>query len=179
VTMRGSFASHAASLARAMGKPMITGAQGWGLNVDVNAMTLFTTLHTNNGVFKNGDIITIDGSSGNLYKGHIPMASPPETSSFNTLMRFLTMYKRMGVLANADHLNHLRQAMQFDCDGIGLFCTEFMFQSPNVLEAIRNMFLCSSSTERLQYLQQVWIEAISIVSISFCIRFFHFSSSSS
>src|SRR3954453_1723477 len=121
LTTRGGMTSHAAVVARGMGKPCVSGAGT--LRVDYAAGTMSVGGHT----FKAGDVITIDGSTGQGPVGACPMTEPTLSGEFSTLMGWADKVRRLGVRANADTPNDARVALRFGAEGIGLCRTEHMF----------------------------------------------------
>ena len=121
LTTRGGMTSHAAVVARGMGKPCVSGAGA--LRVDYAAGTMSIAGRT----FKAGDIITIDGSTGQVLAGRVPMTEPALSGEFGTLMGWADAVRTLGVRANADTPNDARVALKFGAEGIGLCRTEHMF----------------------------------------------------
>src|ERR1700730_12207312 len=121
LTTRGGMTSHAAVVARGMGKPCVSGAGT--LRVDYRAQTM-----TAGGVtLKKGDILTIDGSSGQVLAGRVPMQEPALAGEFATLMKWADGVRKLKVRANADTPADARAAIKFGAEGIGLCRTEHMF----------------------------------------------------
>src|SRR5215468_3480878 len=121
LTTRGGMTSHAAVVARGMGKPCVSGAGA--LRVDYAAGTMSVAGHA----FKAGDVITIDGSTGQVLAGRVPMIEPALSGEFATLMGWADAVRKLGVRANADTPNDARVALKFGAEGIGLCRTEHMF----------------------------------------------------
>jgi len=153
LTQKGGLTSHAAVVTRAMGKACICGAEG--INVDMDRK-LFTTGEY---VIKEGDEITIDGSTGNVYKGILPLAESKVTPELQELLKLADGFKRLGVRANAETPDMIAQAKAFGAEGIGLARTERMFNAPERLTAIRQFILAedeqqkTAAIERLRVLQ--------------------------
>jgi pyruvate, orthophosphate dikinase len=149
LTTRGGITSHAAVVARGMGKPCITGAGS--LRVDMQAQTL-----TSAGVMlKKGDLITIDGSSGQILNGAIPSRQPELSGDFATIMVWADKARRMKVRANAETLHDANMAKDFGADGIGLCRTEHMFFEQNRIVAMREMILADKVEDRRAALAKI------------------------
>jgi pyruvate,orthophosphate dikinase len=135
LTTRGGMTSHAAVVARGMGKPCVSGAGA--LRVDYAAGTVSVAGH----VFRQGAIITIDGSTGQVLAGRVPMTEPALSGEFAILMGWADELRKLGVRANADTPNDARVALKFGAEGIGLCRTEHMFFEENRIRAVREMIL--------------------------------------
>jgi pyruvate,orthophosphate dikinase len=142
LTTRGGMTSHAAVVARGMGKPCVSGAGT--LRVDYAAGTMSVGGHT----FKAGDVITIDGSTGQVLMGRVPMIEPTLSGEFTTLMGWADKVRRLGVRANADTPNDARVALRFGAEGIGLCRTEHMFFDEKRIRAMREMILSDDEKQR-------------------------------
>ena len=142
LTTRGGMTSHAAVVARGMGKPCVSGAGT--LRVDYAAGTMSVGGHT----FKAGDVITIDGSTGQVLMGRVPMTEPTLSGEFSTLMGWADKVRRLGVRANADTPNDARVALRFGAEGIGLCRTEHMFFDEKRIRAMREMILSDDEKQR-------------------------------
>jgi pyruvate,orthophosphate dikinase len=142
LTTRGGMTSHAAVVARGMGKPCVSGAGT--LRVDYAAGTMSVGGHT----FKAGDVITIDGSTGQVLMGRVPMTEPTLSDEFTTLMGWADKVRRLGVRANADTPNDARVALRFGAEGIGLCRTEHMFFDEKRIRAMREMILSDDEKQR-------------------------------
>ena len=142
LTTRGGMTSHAAVVARGMGKPCVSGAGA--LRVDYAAGTMSIAGHT----FKAGDVITIDGSTGQVLAGRVPMTEPALSGEFATLMGWADAVRKLGVRANADTPNDARVALKFGAEGIGLCRTEHMFFDENRIRAVREMILADDEKSR-------------------------------
>jgi len=142
LTTRGGMTSHAAVVARGMGKPCVSGAGA--LRVDYAAGTMSVAGHT----FKAGDVITIDGSTGQVLAGRVPMTEPALSGEFATLMGWADAVRKLGVRANADTPNDARVALKFGAEGIGLCRTEHMFFDANRIRAVREMILADDEKSR-------------------------------
>ncbi len=142
LTTRGGMTSHAAVVARGMGKPCVSGAGG--LRIDYGAQTM-----TAGGVtLKKGDIITIDGAMGQVLRGAVEMSQPELSKEFDALMQWADGVRRMKVRANAETPNDARVARGFGAEGIGLCRTEHMFFDGERILAVREMILADSEAGR-------------------------------
>ena len=142
LTTRGGMTSHAAVVARGMGKPCVSGAGG--LRVDYRNGTLMAMGVT----LRKGDVITIDGGSGQILKGAVPMLQPELSGDFATLMAWADEVRRMKVRTNAETPADARMARSFGAEGIGLCRTEHMFFEGVRIVAMREMILADSEKER-------------------------------
>jgi pyruvate,orthophosphate dikinase len=142
LTTRGGMTSHAAVVARGMGKPCVSGAGS--LRVDYAAGSMSVAGH----VLRQGDVITIDGSAGQVLAGRVPMSEPALSDEFATLMGWADKTRRLGVRANADTPNDARVALKFGAEGIGLCRTEHMFFDENRIRAMREMILADDEKSR-------------------------------
>src|SRR6187401_3438180 len=142
LTTRGGMTSHAAVVARGMGKPCVSGAGS--LRVDYAGGSMTAGGHT----FKAGDVITIDGSTGQVLMGRVPMIEPTLSGEFSTLMGWADKLRRLGVRANADTPNDARGALKFGAEGIGLCPTEHMFFDETRIRAVREMILSDDEKSR-------------------------------
>ncbi|HXZ14477.1 MAG TPA: pyruvate, phosphate dikinase, partial [Roseiarcus sp.] len=142
LTTRGGMTSHAAVVARGMGKPCVSGAGA--IRIDYAAQTM-----TAGGVtLKRGDIITIDGAAGQVMQGAVPMVQPELTGDFATLMGWADAVRRMKVRANAETPEDARAARSFGAEGIGLCRTEHMFFEGDRIVAMREMILADTEEGR-------------------------------
>ncbi len=135
LTTRGGMTSHAAVVARGMGRPCVAGAGD--LRVDYAAKSFAARAH----VVKSGDIITIDGSTGEVMLGSVPTIQPELSGDFTTLMGWADEVRTMGVRTNADTPADARTARRFGAEGIGLCRTEHMFFDAARIAAVREMIL--------------------------------------
>ncbi|XHB98614.1 pyruvate, phosphate dikinase [Nitratireductor sp. ac15] len=142
LTTRGGMTSHAAVVARGMGKPCVSGAGS--LRVDHKKGVLLAMGQT----FKAGDVITIDGATGQVLKGSVPMLQPELSGDFSTIMGWADEVRRMRVRANAETPADARTARSFGAEGIGLCRTEHMFFDDGRILAMREMILADSETDR-------------------------------
>lgn len=142
LTTRGGMTSHAAVVARGMGKPCVSGAGS--LRVDYKAGTLMAMGST----FRKGDIITIDGSNGQVLKGAVSMLQPELSGDFAAIMEWADAVRRMKVRTNAETPLDARMARSFGAEGIGLCRTEHMFFDGERIVAMREMILADTEKER-------------------------------
>ena len=142
LTTRGGMTSHAAVVARGMGKPCVSGAGA--LRVDYAAGTMSIPGRT----FKAGDIITIDGSTGQVLAGRVPMTEPALSGEFGTLMGWADQVRKTGVRVNADTPDDARTAIKFGAEGIGLCRTEHMFFEETRIRTVREMILAEDEQTR-------------------------------
>jgi pyruvate,orthophosphate dikinase len=149
LTTRGGMTSHAAVVARGMGKPCVSGAGS--LRVDYNAQTL----QAGNTVLKRGEMITIDGSTGQVLAGKVPMVEPAMSGEFGTLMGWADKVRSLGVRANADTPADARVAVRFGAQGIGLCRTEHMFFEEARIQAVREMILSDTAEQRRKALAKI------------------------
>ncbi len=142
LTTRGGMTSHAAVVARGMGKPCVSGAGS--IRVDYAAQTMTSGAAT----LKRGDIVTIDGSTGQVLAGRVRMMEPALSDEFGTLMGWADKARRLGVRANADTPADARLAIKFGAEGIGLCRTEHMFFDEDRIRAVREMILADTEEHR-------------------------------
>ncbi len=142
VTTRGGMTSHAAVVARGMGKPCVCGVSA--IRIDYAAQTMSAGAVT----LKKGDILTIDGGAGEVMAGAAPMVKPEMTREFATLMTWADAVRRMKVRANAETATDARAARSFGAEGIGLCRTEHMFFDGERIVAVREMILADSEQGR-------------------------------
>ncbi len=142
LTSRGGMTSHAAVVARGMGKPCVSGAGA--LRIDYAAQTLTVNGQT----FKKGDILTIDGSTGQVLVGQVAMQQPELSGEFATLMGWADKVRRLKIRANAETPADARMARSFGAEGIGLSRTEHMFFDAGRILAVREMILADDEAGR-------------------------------
>jgi len=151
--------SHAAVVARGMGKPCVAGVSAVAVNYETQTMTV--TVYddvgrpTENVTLKKGDVITIDGGSGVVYEGAVPTVSAALSGEFGELMSWADPARRMKVRANADTPLDARTARAFGAEGIGLCRTEHMFFEEERIEAMREMILADDSRGRAMALAKL------------------------
>jgi pyruvate,orthophosphate dikinase len=149
LTTRGGMTSHAAVVARGMGKPCVSGAGG--VRVDYRT----ETLSAGERVFKKGDVITIDGTTGQVLAGAAEMQQPELSGDFSSLMDWADAARRMRVRANAETSADARAALSFGAEGIGLCRTEHMFFEEDRILAVREMILASDEVGRRAALEKL------------------------
>ncbi len=142
LTARGGMTSHAAVVARGMGKPCVSGVGS--LRVDIDSGTMNIAGRT----FVRGDLITIDGATGRVFAGAVPMRQPELSGTFGKLMGWADEVRRMGVRANAETPADARIARFFGAEGIGLCRTEHMFFDHTRIMAVREMILAETPEGR-------------------------------
>jgi phosphohistidine swiveling domain-containing protein len=142
LTTRGGMTSHAAVVARGMGKPCVSGAGS--IRVDYAAQTLTVAGQT----LKKGEILTIDGSNGQVLLGQVEMLEPELSGEFATLMGWADKVRRMKVRANAETPLDAKTARNFGAEGIGLCRTEHMFFEGDRIVAVREMILSDDEAGR-------------------------------
>ncbi len=142
LTTRGGMTSHAAVVARGMGKPCVSGAGS--IRVDYNAKTMTAGSQT----FRQGDLITVDGSTGQVLAGKVDMIEPQLSGEFATLIGWADKVRKLGVRANADTPADAKAAVRFGAEGIGLCRTEHMFFEEGRIRAVREMILADDEKSR-------------------------------
>ncbi len=142
LTTRGGMTSHAAVVARGMGKPCVSGAGT--LRVDYAAGTMVA----GNKTYKKGDFITVDGSTGQVLAGKVEMIEPKLSGEFSTLIGWADKVRSLGVRANADTPADAKAAVRFGAEGIGLCRTEHMFFDEERIQAVREMILADDEKAR-------------------------------
>ncbi len=142
LTTRGGMTSHAAVVARGMGRPCVAGAGG--IAVDYNAQTLMT----GGKLVRAGETITLDGATGEVFQGFVAMIEPALSGDFGTLMEWADSFRRMGVRTNAETPLDAETAVKFGAEGIGLCRTEHMFFDPERIGAVRQMIMANSESGR-------------------------------
>jgi pyruvate, orthophosphate dikinase len=160
LTAHGGMTSHAAVVARGMGKPCVAGCEG--LEIDQDARTIRLSgqeLHE-------GDVITIDGGTGRVIVGEVPLVPPQINEDFETILRWADEVRRLKVRTNADNPEDAAKAREFGAEGIGLTRTEHMFFGEERLPVVQEMILASdeegrrSALDRLLPFQQADFEGI-------------------
>ncbi len=142
ITARGGMTSHAAVVARGMGRPCVVGAGG--ITMDYNGQTM----RSGGTTIQAGDIVTIDGGSGEVFVGSVPMIEPAVSGDFGTLMAWADQVRRLRVRANAETPLDAETARNFGAEGIGLCRTEHMFFDPERIGAVRQMIMARDSAGR-------------------------------
>ena len=149
LTSRGGKTSHAAVVGRGMGKPCVSGAEGLDINYDLKEARLGGV------VIKEGDMVTIDGTTGAVYLGAVPMLDPELPKDLATLMEWADKAAKIEVWANADTPDMASKARQHGAKGIGLVRTERMFNESDRLPLMRNMVLADTPEERKRWADQL------------------------
>ena len=149
LTTRGGMTSHAAVVARGMGKPCVSGAGSIYVDYANQRMTAMGE------VFAKGAIITIDGTAGQVMKGAIPTIQPELSGDFAVIMGWADEIRRLGVRANADTPTDARHARDFGAEGIGLCRTEHMFFDAGRIVAVREMILAADEKGRRAALAKI------------------------
>jgi len=142
LTTRGGMTSHAAVVARGMGKPCVSGCGI--IRVDYGRGTMSIGSRS----FKTGDVITIDGSLGQVLAGRMPMIEPKLSGEFGTLMGWADSVRKLGVRVNGDTPDDARTAIKFGAEGIGLCRTEHMFFEETRIRTVREMILSEDEQSR-------------------------------
>ncbi len=142
LTARGGMTSHAAVVARGMGRPCVSGASQVSISREAR------TLKIGNRDLKEGDVITIDGAKGQVIAGEVRTIEPELVGDFGTLMEWADKHRRMRVRANAETEADCRMAVGFGAEGIGLCRTEHMFFDAGRISAVRQMILASDEQGR-------------------------------
>lgn len=149
VTARGGMTSHAAVVARGMGRPCVCGASALRIDMAAGALT------ANGRTFKKGDLITIDGTAGEIIEGAVPMRQPELSGDFATIMGWADGVRRLGVRANADTPRDAETALSFGAEGIGLCRTEHMFFDEDRILAMREMICATDEVGRRKALAKI------------------------
>ena len=149
LTARGGMTSHAAVVARGMGKPCISGAGTAKIDYAAETMTCLGE------VFHKGDVITVDGSTGEVMRGAMPMLQPELSGDFGILMSWADDVRRMKVRANAETPEDAAAAREFGAEGIGLCRTEHMFFSNDRILAMREMIIADDQAGRRKALDKI------------------------
>jgi pyruvate,orthophosphate dikinase len=155
LTARGGMTSHAALVARGWGKCCIVGAGG----MHVEAAAKKARITGTDIVLSEGDVITLNGTRGNVYKGAIALMDASENPRFQTFMKMVDKFRTMGVRTNCDTPDDAKIAREFGAEGIGLFRTEHMFYgkgSEQPLFLLRKMILSSTEAERRNALNELF-----------------------
>lgn len=149
VTLRGGMTSHAAVVARGMGKCCVCGCQNMIINYAEKTLKIAgVTLHE-------GDTISVDGSSGKVYLGEVDKVDATFSDRFNKLLGWADEIRELKVLANADNETDAKVAFEFGAEGIGLCRTEHMFFEEDRISLVRKMILASDTNERVRFLDRL------------------------
>ena len=149
LTARGGMTSHAAVVARGMGKCCVAGCSA--LEIDYGA----GTLTADGAVVRRGEYITLDGSAGEVIAGRVPTVEPEMSSYFKKFLTWADQERKLGVRANADTPNDAKIARDFGAEGIGLCRTEHMFFGPERIEAVREMIMAENAQQRGRALEKI------------------------
>jgi pyruvate, orthophosphate dikinase len=149
LTSTGGTASHAALVARGMGRPCIVGANE--INVDVKKQQF----SVNGTTVRQGEEITLDGTTGNVYLGQVPTIEPRPSSNFQTLLSWADGIRRLEVWANADYPRDAEKARENGAQGVGLCRTEHMFMEEDRLPIVRAMIMATTTAERERHLARL------------------------
>jgi pyruvate,orthophosphate dikinase len=149
LTARGGMTSHAAVVARGMGKPCVVGCGD--LEIDYSS----GTIHVAGRTLRHGDFITVDGATGRVMVGEVPTIEPNVGGNVATLLGWADTHRRLGVRANADTPHDAKVAREFGAEGIGLCRTEHMFFEGDRILAMREMILATTPEERRSALDKL------------------------
>ncbi len=142
LTSRGGMTSHAAVVARGMGRPCVSGSAE--INIDYEKKQF----RASDQIIKEGDIITIDGSSGKVMLGTVPTVKPEISGYFSTIMKWADQFRKLKVRTNAETVKDTKIAREFGAEGIGLCRTEHMFFDEERILSVRQMILSKSIEDR-------------------------------
>ena len=152
LTARGGMTSHAALVARGWGKCCIVGCDAVKIDMAAGTVTM------NGKTFKEGDLLSLNGSKGWVYDEEVKMINATENPLFQQFMKLVDKFRKMGVRTNADNPADAQKAIDFGAEGIGLFRIEHMFYGENSekpLEKLRNMILANTREERIAALDEL------------------------
>jgi pyruvate,orthophosphate dikinase len=149
LTSRGGMTSHAAVVARGMGKACVAGCSALSINAKKE------TINVNNITIKKGEFITIDGGSGEVFLGKVPTIDPEMSEEFKILLSWANEKKRLGVYANADTPEDALKARELGAEGIGLTRTEHMFMAQDRLPIVQEMILADNKKNREEALKKL------------------------
>ncbi|MHA1439359.1 MAG: pyruvate, phosphate dikinase, partial [Promethearchaeota archaeon] len=149
LTQFGGKTSHAAVVARGMGKPAVVGAKDVEIDVENKEFRVGDT------VVREGDYITIDGTSGKVIEGKVPLIEPEIKGEFLELLKMADEIKKLGVRANADTPIDANKALEFGAEGIGLCRTEHMFMAQERLPVVQNMIMARTMEDRQDALNKI------------------------
>ncbi len=142
LTSRGGMTSHAAVVARGLGRPCISGAGQMQIDYDGQVARIGDV------ELKPGDIVTVDGTSGRVMKGAVPTLEAELTGDFGQLMSWADKRRKLGIRTNAETANDAARALRFGAEGIGLCRTEHMFFEPSRIALVRQMILAENAAAR-------------------------------
>ena len=149
LTSKGGKASHAALVARGMGKPCVAGASELQIDIDKGVV------RANGRTLRRGDLIAIDGTTGRVTTDDVPLIEPQLDQRFRTVLKWADEFRRLGVRANADSPDEARRARDLGAEGIGLCRTEHMFMEADRLPKMRRMILARDERARRRALDQL------------------------
>jgi pyruvate,orthophosphate dikinase len=149
LTARGGKTSHAAVVARGFGIPCVAGAEAIKVNAEAKTATVGST------VIREGDTITMDGSTGNVYLGEVKLIAPEVSGAFGELMVWADDYRKLKVRTNADNPRDAKQAIELGAEGIGLCRTEHMFFEQERLPIVQEMILAGDEPTRQRALDRL------------------------
>ncbi|MFP4002118.1 MAG: pyruvate, phosphate dikinase, partial [Thermoplasmata archaeon] len=149
LTSRGGMTSHAAVVARGMGKPCVAGAE----EIDIDLANEY--FEVDGKKVEKGDIITIDGTTGDVILGEAPLIEPEFTDEFKNLLDWADKIRKMGVWTNADTPEDAEKAIEFGAEGVGLCRTEHMFFEPERLEVMQELIISDDDDQRKSALDQL------------------------
>jgi len=149
LTSRGGMTSHAAVVARGMGKPCVAGCEK--IRVEEGRRQM----HIGRLIIKEGEVITINGSKGEVIVGKVPTIDPELSGEFGKLMEWADEVRRLGIRTNADTPDDAKQALEFGAQGIGLCRTEHMFFSEERLPIVQQMIISDSTEKRQEALDKL------------------------
>jgi len=149
LTSRGGMTSHAAVVARGLGRPCVSGAGQ--LHIDYDRQTAQVEKQE----LKEGDVITVDGTSGRIMLGAVPTLEAELTGDFGSLMAWADARRTMGIRTNAETARDAARALRFGAEGIGLCRTEHMFFDPERIALVREMILAANAAAREKALAQL------------------------
>ncbi len=149
LTSRGGMTSHAAVVARGMGKCCVAGCSDAKINEDTKVMVI------NKRIFHEGDYITLDGSTGEVFDGQIPTVDADMSGDFGTIMQWADEFRRLKIRTNADTPKDAKVAFNFGAEGIGLCRTEHMFFGGERIRAMREMILSTNLDGRKKALAKL------------------------
>lgn len=149
LTSRGGLTSHAAVVTRGLGKPCVVGAESIKIDIEKGEFSV------GDKIVRKGEIITIDGTTGSVYVGQVPLIEPKLTGELSRLLSWADEIRRLGVRANADTPLAAELARRYGAEGIGLARTERMFNARDRLQIVQDMILAETKEERKKYLEKL------------------------
>ena len=149
ITSRGGMTRHAAVVARGMGKPAVCGCEEMTINLEAETLT------SRGRTFKKGDIVTVDGSTGRILVGKVPLIEPTFTDDFKQILAWTDEFAKLEVWANADTPEDAKRAREFGAKGIGLCRTEHMFMEQDRLPVVHDLIIADNVEGRLAALEKL------------------------